>query len=174
MMRTFPLLVILAALFTVHCTADRPLIYGTNFDYDEAANFVRLERYRWQPLPVTSIVDPLNVKRIKRIADEILQSKGFVEVEQEPDFLIATLAVTATRIDNTGGFDEYGLYKEGRLRLTFLQPVGLEILWWGETRVRLQPGLSPQEKDQRIYDAVIEILQHFPPADPAIPDAPTG
>jgi hypothetical protein len=156
--------VAIAGFLAVHCAADRPLIYGTNYDYDETATFSSLMRYRWEPLPKTSVVDPLNVKRIKRVADDILQSKGRIEVQERPDFVIATLAVTSSRIDNTGGFDEYGLYKEGRLRLSFLDPKNGEILWWGETRLRLQPGLQPQEKDRRIFDAVAEILQHFPPA----------
>lgn len=164
--------VLIAALLTLHCAAN-PLIYGTNFDYDETADFLQLQRYRWEPLPVTSIVDPLNVKRIKRIADDRMQAKGLTEVTENPDFLIKTLAVTSSQIDRTGGFEDYGLYKEGRLRFTFLHPANREILWWGETRLRLKPGLTPQEKDQRLYDAVVEILQNFPPAAPASSDRAT-
>jgi hypothetical protein len=68
-----------------------------------------------------------------------------------------------SQIDSTGGPAEYGLYREGTLSLNFLLPASRQVVWWGVTHARVNPGLSPQEKDDLIKDAVDDILKNFPP-----------
>jgi hypothetical protein len=81
-----------------------------------------------------------------------------------PDFLIEPNVDSVSQIDSTGGPAEYGLYREGILSLNFLLPASRQVVWWGVTHARVNPGLNPQEKDQLIKKAVDDILENFPPA----------
>ena len=66
-------------------------------------------------------------------------------------------------MDTTGGPQDYGIYVEALPQLTFIQPASRKVLWRGQTRVRVNPGLTPEQKDALIAEAVAAILQNFPP-----------
>jgi hypothetical protein len=139
------------------------LIYDTNYDYDIDTDFSKLKRYNWLPIPVTNKVDPLNAKRIVAAVDTLLKSRGLAKSPSQPDFLIELTTGMLKKMDTTGGPTEYGIYEEGRLKLNFIGANAEETIWQGETRVRLQPNLKPDEKDKLIYDAVVQVLMNFPP-----------
>ncbi|MFZ0242186.1 MAG: DUF4136 domain-containing protein [Desulfobacterales bacterium] len=147
-----------------HCAPVTPLVYDTNYDYDIRVDFKAMGHYyAWLPLPVTATITPLNAERLKYFVDNSLSLKGYAASQSRPDFLIEPLIDSTSQIDTTGGPAQYGLYREARLDLTFLLPKSRQIIWHGETRVRVNPGLNPQEKDQLIQAAVYEILKNFPP-----------
>jgi hypothetical protein len=139
------------------------LIYDAAYDFDETTDFSRLKRYAWLPLPVTDEIDPLNAKRVKSQVDTRLAARGLMETTQHPDFLIDPLVDSIKKIDTTGGPEEYGIFREGRLRLAFVTPDTRQVFWYSEVRVRLKSGLLPPEKDRLIGDAVDELLRNYPP-----------
>lgn len=155
---------VLTAGLLYHCAPSKPLIYDTTYDYDIRVDFTALKHYAWLPLPVTATITPLNAERVKYYVDHSLSSKDYSVSRGTPDFLIEPLVDSTSQIDTTGGPEEYGLYREARLGLTFLLPASRQVIWRGETRVRVNPGLSPQEKDQLTKAAVEDILKNFPPA----------
>ena len=164
-MKPFRLLLMigLAAGIFFHCSEDKALVYETNYDYDIEADLKKLGRYAWLPLPVTARIDTLNAKRFKAAVDQQLQALGLVETSDQPDFLIETRIGSLKKMDTTGGPQSYGIYVEAQPQLFFLQPDSRQILWWGQTRVRVNPGLTPEQKDLLINEAVAAILNNFPP-----------
>ena len=163
-MKTLRILVMFCLMgFVVSCIPSKGLIYDTNYDYDIDTDFSKLKRYNWLPIPVTTKIDPLNAKRIVAAIDTLLKARGLVKTPDQPDFLIELTTGVLKKMDTTGGPKEYGIYEEGRLKLGFFDANAKEIIWQGETRVRIQPNLKPEEKDKLIYDAVIEVLLNFPP-----------
>ena len=134
-----------------------------SYDYDVHADFTRMLRYKWLPAPATSKLDPLNAKRIVSAVDRNLQSKGLKEDDNRPDFFIAMQTGTLRKMDTTSFGHDYGLYDEGKLNLAFFDAGTNAILWKGETRARIFPNLSPEEKDRLINEAVDSILSYFPP-----------
>ena len=157
------LILLLAASIFFHCSENKELVYQTNFDYDIETDLTKLNRYNWLPLPVTARIDTLNAKRFKASVDMHLQSRGLVETDQQPDFLIETRIGSLKKMDTTGGPQEYGIYVEAQPQLFFLKPDSRQVLWWGQTRVRVNPGLTPEQKEVLIKKAVAAILQNFPP-----------
>jgi hypothetical protein len=149
--------------FVAGCVPSKSLIYDTNYDYDIDTDFSKLKRYNWLPIPVTTKIDPLNAKRIVAAIDTLLKDRDLVKTPDQPDFLIELTTGVLKKMDTTGGPTEYGIYEEGRLKLNFIDANAKEIIWQGETRVRLQPNLKPDEKDKLIYDAVVKVLMNFPP-----------
>ena len=145
------------------CVPSKGLIYGTNFDYDIDADFSKLKRYTWLPLPVTAKFDPLNAKRFKNEIDKNLQARGLVDTQNNPDFLIKGRFTLVKQMDTTSGPADYGIYPEGLLLLVFLNPDTQETIWWGETRLRVKPEMTPIEKEKLVSDSVSAVLGNFPP-----------
>ena len=151
-------------LVPVHCaTTGQDSLYEVSYDYDIESDFNRYSRYKWMPLPVTARTDALDAKRIKFAVDSVLQTKGLTQSSQEPDFLIVTQIDSLRKINTTGWWSEFGFYDEGRLNLVFIDSKSQQIIWKGETRAKIKPNLSPQEKDQLINEAVHNLLNNYPP-----------
>ena len=164
-MKPFRLLLILGLMAGVlfNCADNRPLVYETNYDFDIEADLVNLNRYDWLPLRVTSKIEPLSAKRFKAAVDSYLKTQGLIETSQQPDFLIETRIGSLKKMDTTGGPQSYGIYQEAQPQLFFLEPKSKKVLWWGQTRVRVNPGLTPEQKDALITEAVAAMLKNFPP-----------
>ena len=156
------LILLLTTGLLTSCTP-KPLVYNTTYDFDINAEFTDQKRYAWLPLPITSTVDPLSIERIKYYADANLRSKGLVEVNANPDFVIEAYIGFQSRLDTTGGPKDYGLYREGKLLFTFLKPKTRQLVWRGSSRVRIRPALEPTESDKLIHDVVSAILNNYPP-----------
>lgn len=164
LLRTFFVLC-LAGLIS-SCVPSKGLIYGTNYDYDINADFSKLKRYTWLPLPVTAKFDPLNEKRFKNDIDKNLQSRGLIETPDNPDFLIKGRFTLVKKMDTTSAGSDYGIFQEGILLLVFLNPDTQTTIWWGETRLRVKADMTPIEKDNLVRDSVLSVLENFPPPPP--------
>lgn len=160
--RTLLILALVAGIF-FHCSGNRPLVYETNYDFDIEADLTQLNRYDWLPLPVTAKIDTLDAKRFKAAVDLHLQAQGLVETSRQPDFLIETRIGSLKKMDTTGGPQSYGIYVEAQPQMFFVKPDSRQVLWWGQTKVRVNPGLTPDQKEMLIKQAVAAILQNFPP-----------
>jgi hypothetical protein len=166
-MKSFRLLLILglATGICFHCSQNKEIVYETNYNYDIEADLTQLNRYDWLPLPATAKIDTLDAKRFKAAVDSHLQAQGLAETSRQPDFLIETRIGSLKKMDTTGGPQSYGIYVEAQPQLFFLKPDTRQVLWWGQTHVRVDPGLAPEQKQELINRAVAAILQNFPPPD---------
>ena len=100
------------------------------------------------------------MERIISAVDNQLASRGYRNVTSAPDFQIALFGIALEKLDSWN----YVVYEEGRLKLSFYETQSGELIWWGETRARLKPDSLPEEKEQRVKDAVSRILEKFPPS----------
>lgn len=134
--------------------------------------------------------DTLLRQRIVSAVDGELARRGYRKTPHNPDFL-TTFFFTRQRAWSTsvypyypfyGGFfggpyygywggwyypGYYGTYlreyDEGLLVIDFLDPASRKLLWRGMVRDYLRFQETPETRDLRINEAVVAVLQRFPP-----------
>jgi hypothetical protein len=155
-------------------------------DFDPSADFTKVRTYAWldeqsgvqgdRP-DVTSLLD----RRVRRAVDAELQRKGLAPVGQsEADVLVTYHLGVETKLDvntiNTGyGYGRYpyrgGIatqttvteYQEGTLLIDVIAPKSKQLIWRGSGQSRLRRSSTPEQREQRIDEAVAQILESFPP-----------
>ena len=154
-------------------------------DHDPSANFGALHTYAWRPGPQQGVGDPrfdstLIDKRVRAAVDRVLASKGFRPAAPgtTADFLVGYHAVvrqkTSVQTINRwygyrvgvwrGGPQTYAHdYDEGTLLIDVIDPATMQLLWRGSGTGVVDPQASPEKREQRINDAVDQILAGFPP-----------
>ncbi|MCK6460911.1 MAG: DUF4136 domain-containing protein [Planctomycetes bacterium] len=150
---------------------------STNYDYDMSYDFSKLKTYRWADIPAKSDADPLVVQRVGSAVESGLKAKGYAQAEGAPDFLVATYVGRRTRIQVTdwgygygprghwyggGGVDVYE-YEEGSLIIDIVDAKTRQLAWRGTAIGIVDPSATPEEKTERINDAVARIFEDFPP-----------
>jgi hypothetical protein len=157
-----------------------------NTDFDPSFPFAQLGRYAWLPDPPDHSSHPqlhnsLIDGRVRGSVDRQLAERGFKQVSaEEADFLVNYYLGLETRFDtqtvSSGvGYGRRGWYggahtetrvtqfEEGSLLLDFLDP-DRNLIWRGSARARVREKSSPQQREQRIDEAVQAILERFPPS----------
>jgi hypothetical protein len=157
------------------------------FDYDPEANFDALKTYAWmeRPDPQKSGADPrvynaLLDSRVRAAVDRELGAKGYRNDAQDPDFLVIYHAaidrkVEADAINYYHGYGAAGWYgpgrtdvyireyEEGTLLLDVVRPGGKELMWRGAASSRIDDRASPEERTERVNEAVRQLIEGFPP-----------
>lgn len=152
-------------------------------DYDSAADFRALRTYAWRPerpLPSgdarfdNSLIDA----QVRAAVERVLTAKGYAkEPSARPDFLVGYHAVVKSKtdvqtIDRTYGYRGVGFgdprlhvrtYDEGTLLIDVVDPATMKLLWRGSATGVVREKTAPEKREQRINDAVAEILEKFPP-----------
>jgi hypothetical protein len=155
-------------------------------DYDPAADFSKLRSYAWldersgvqgDRADVTSLLD----RRVRRAVDTELQHKGWRLVSRgEADALVAYHLGVETRLDVNTIHSGYGYgrgayhggvathttvseYQEGTLLVDVIEPESKQLIWRGSGQSRLRRSSTPEQREQRIDEAVAQILESFPP-----------
>ena len=155
-------------------------------DYDPAADFSKLRSYAWldersgvqgDRADVTSLID----RRVRRAVDTELQRKGLRAVGRgEADALVAYHLGVETRLDVNTIHSGYGYgrgvyrggvathttvseYQEGTLLVDVIEPESKQLIWRGSGQSRLRRSSTPEQREQRIDEAVAQILESFPP-----------
>lgn len=180
-MRTIALSLLVSTVTLLACSGVR-----VTTDYDPNADFTRVRTYAWldetsgvqgdRP-DVTSLLD----RRIRRAVDGELQRKGWSGVERaEADALVAYHLGVETKLDvntiDTGyGYGRWGYrggvstqttvteYQEGTLLIDVIDPKSKQLIWRGSGQARIRRSSTPEQREQRIDEAVAEILKSFPP-----------
>ncbi len=156
-----------------------------SYDYDTNADFASLKTFDFMPVPVQSNISTFNVKRIKDAVRNQLESKGYTQTPDNPDFQIAMhlskqektqvkdvtdMGYTYTfgrRInwgDNSGpGRINVYEYEEGTLILEFVDAQSKELIWRGVGMGDVQRYKNLKKKDVRINEDVQKLLKNFPP-----------
>jgi hypothetical protein len=163
----------------VGCAAPLTVTY----DYDTAADFAALKTFNWMPATGNAAADELLVKKIRNTVDAQLQAKGRIVAADNPNFLIAMQLSGKTtyggstgvgvsvgipvgragRISVGGGKSKAHETKEGMLVLDFVDAKTKSLLWRATASAAVSPAGSPEEQQQRINEAITEMLAHFPP-----------
>jgi hypothetical protein len=104
----------------------------------------------------------LTLKRVKRITDEQLGTKGYGVTPGRPDFLIAITGKKDTKADHWKDGDTF-TYEEGTLVLEFLDGKTKEPIWRGKAVGVLDPSPTPEQREKNTNKAVARMLKNFPP-----------
>ncbi len=171
------------ALFLTGCAGPR-----VDWDYDTSAVYTDLKSYAWLDHGKSKNseekgyqLDSLLDKRVRAAIDKELEAKGFHQVnEAQADFLVNYLTSVKTRRDEEHiatsmgyGFNTWGMglrtetrvteYEEGSLVIDMINPESKELFWRGRSKSRVVDGVTPEERTEKINQAVSAILAEFPP-----------
>ena len=150
---------------------------STNFDYDTSYDFSKLKSYRWADIPSRAEANPLIVQRAGAAVEAQLKAKGYVPAEGQPDFLVATHVGRQSKIQVTewgygygpraawyggGGVDVYQ-YEEGSLIVDIVDARTKQLAWRGTATAVIDPDATPEERTERINEAVSKVFEDFPP-----------
>jgi hypothetical protein len=145
-------------------------------DYDHAIDFTKYRTYRWAP---TKMPEPEGLRaaehslleaRIKRAADRELAARAFERREGgATDLLVVFYASRRHRVEI---YPSYAYpprwraarayhYREGTIVLDFVDTRLDQMVWRGWATGVLG---DPEDAEERINEAVVKILQRFPPA----------
>ena len=160
--------------------------------YDSNFDFSSLKHYRWFELPGDVEAEELMIQRLRNAVDQQMETKGFKQSLESPDFLISmqgfkdTAILAATRgtsyqRGNAGGtrgnpsadslrgrqYRQTGyspnVYEEGELTLTLINAANDQPVWEGIATGLIQSNNSPESREKRTQDTIARLLADFPP-----------
>jgi hypothetical protein len=158
--------------------------FSVQSSYDPTASFHALRTYAWRPGPQPSIGDPrvndaLVDTTVRTAVDRDLTAKGYTKTSPDAaDFLLAygagvdfkSSVVIINRSTVSSGGDWVGLrridtadFEQGTVVLTILTPQTAKPIWQGVAAGIFDPTATPEQRTQRITDALDKLLDKFPP-----------
>ena len=155
------LIAVCLVVLTIGCASD-PVIHDVNYDYDVDADFSRFKTYKWVSMPASLRIEDFNRSRIREYVDIELGDKGMRMSEDSPDMYIVMFGGGYKAVDMSKMM-QYEVYTIGRLKLAIYDSDSNREVWWGETKADLFHDMTPEEKDQVTKDAVLRILDYYPP-----------
>ncbi len=150
-------------------------------DHNTKSHFTNLKSFDFIP-----VQDQSNIKLIQEAVRNQLESKGYTQSTDNPDFQISIHLstqektrikdITYSNYDNSFGrrinwgdstdtprIDVYE-YEEGMLILDFTDAQLKELSWRGVARAKVQHYTNPEKHEKRINKAVRKLLKNFPPS----------
>ncbi len=179
------LTVLLLALLVTSCAPASRI----TADYDQSIDFSAYESFDWMR-PPGDIIDPLRAYpavafRIKNAVEDNLEDKGFVKVDEDPDFYVVYHAsvernLSRSYIDTWGyfypryrhypprrryppvyrGFVYVDTYERGTLVIDIVDARTNELAWRGAASGIIG---DPARAREKVVEAVHLILDSFPP-----------
>ena len=171
---------IMAALVVVCSGCSRFTVRSSS---EPGVNFQGLKTYAWKPGAQPSIGDPrvsdtVIDNAVRGAVDRELAAKGFTKAPADSaDLLLAyyagtdfdTSTVAITRSTNAGGgafapwqHVQSVSLEQGTVVLMVFDPQG-KLIWRGMVTGLFDPTATPAKRQQRISDAIHELLESFPP-----------
>jgi hypothetical protein len=169
-------IVTFTAIFFAGCST-----ISVNQDYDPAYDFSKLKTFGFIPITSEAGIDQLNADRLGEALKTNLTAKGFT-LDEKADFGIALFFTKSTKTDiqSTGygygygyGYRGYGgmggstyvnQYDEGTLVIDFIDMAENKLVWRGIGTGVLSDNPSVEERTANINNAVMQILNQFPPS----------
>lgn len=166
----------LAVLLLAGCASVPPVAV----DYDPQADFSSLHSYYLLDPVVSGPISPLEVKRVKRAADEILRQHYMsADNPESADFLVRMqlhsvdkVAVYEDSFALYGGYRYWGFgwrapltvrqYRDNTLVMDVLSPDN-SPLWSGSLRSTADRYDDPAQRQQQLREEVALLLSRFPP-----------
>ena len=182
MQRTTSVLMTLGLGLVVGCSAG----VSVNSDYAPGTDFSKFSTYDWLPDAQTDgsgKADPIADERIRMAIDSNLVSKGLRKVSGGGDLMVGYQITTKDDVSyqtvgsawGAGGWRWGGgmamgsstttAYHTtvGTLVISIFESQGKTMVWHGSGQSDLQKTTDPQERQEKIDDAVDKILGTFPP-----------
>lgn len=72
---------------------------SVSYDYDPSFDFKLVKTYDWLPISEKTEIDELTLKHMKNAINQNLESKGFKNVKENPDILIAIHGAKEKKVD---------------------------------------------------------------------------
>jgi hypothetical protein len=156
-------------------------------DYEHGRDFSSYKSYAWipaKPAPtgLPGLDTPMVQERIHNGVDSALTGKGFAQVAENPDFWVKYQLTAQKKLDVHTDDDDFlytpsgfsvGMpvttvqeYQEGTLVIDVFDAKEKKLVWRGIGQGRLRgegAASDPVKADQRVHDAVAEVLADFPP-----------
>jgi len=148
---------------------------SVNQDYDPKHDFTKFKTWAWAPTPpqADGSSDPLAIssltrERIHRSIEREMALKGYQMVDQAgADFWVQHYAVIEQSVVVEPGYDwghdDVSTYEKGTIIIDVVTPKNKRLVWRGTASDAVDPDLTPKEREDRIQNAVHEILNQFPP-----------
>ncbi len=153
------------------------------YDYDHSASFSAYHTYEWMASKQESTGDKrldnsLVDARIRTAIGAHLRSKGYTApIGGSPDFYVAYHVGVTDMIKESStqryiGDRAHGTYttirdvdsyKEGTLLIDIVDAASKQLVWQASALAEVDPGMTPEERDERIGGIVRAMLSHFPP-----------
>ncbi|WP_190809661.1 DUF4136 domain-containing protein [Flagellimonas sp. S3867] len=171
-MRSFFLIVVCCLL--ISCAGVR-----VSYDYDKATDFSNYTSYNYFS-DVESGLSGLDEKRLTRILDSTLQSKGYILAE-EPDFFINILSSEYRSAPNNavgvgiggGGRNVGGGVSVGlplgtsgiqrQIQFDFVDAQKDALFWQATSESGYRENASPSVREERLRAVVKKVFSKFPP-----------
>lgn len=166
------LLIAVMALLAVSVMSCTNTPVTVNSDYDQNYDFAKLKTFKFLDIPPASGINELDAERLKSAVENVMGGKGYT-VSEEADFGVAMHfgVQEKTQID-TISYGYYGWgpggaqvwqYDEGTLVIDFIDMTKNRLIWRGSGTKILSDNPTIEEKTKNINDAVVKILNQFPP-----------
>ncbi len=145
----------------------------SHFDHDPEAKFDELETFAWRPstVPDRPDADPMQAQ-VRATVVAILKSKGYREVDDDPDFHVAAFGGTkhlqtsmslGYRRWEPGQPRDTFLYEEDSLVIDIIEPKANHLIWQGEAKGALGSRPTPGQRSDMLETAARTLLDRFPP-----------
>lgn len=152
-------------------------------DYDRQVNFNKYKTFAfYKPGIDKAEISDLDIKRILRSIQYELQSRGY-QLSENPDILVSIFTKEVDRVNvynNVGwgwgwygypyagmGYNTISRETEGSLYIDLIDADRKELVWQGKGTGALITNGDLAKKEERIREFVKEILEQFPPVQPA-------
>jgi hypothetical protein len=156
-----------------------------HYDYDVEADFSAFRTYAWIPQPASTgggaeaarQRNTLLDKRVRAAVDAQMATKGFRLDEANPDVLVVYHTGLADKVEVTdwgytyagsywgwAGRDiDVSTYTEGTLIVDLVEAASKELVWRGSAVGTVDPSASPEQREERLNDAVARMFANYPP-----------
>ena len=160
-------------------------------DFDPAADFSKLKTFAWQDPPQgmegwSGRVSQLTHERIRSAIDDTLVARGYAKAAspESADFEVTYRAAVKREIEaypatTSVGYGHYGrggygygygyggteirTYDRGTLVIDVFDPRAKKLMWRGTAKGTVDEDRSPEEREERVREAVAMVLERFPP-----------
>jgi len=152
--------------------------YGIEYshDYDRQEDFAALKTWAWSPTLASDTelsrrISDLNRKRIEAAVESELVRRGYARVDAtSADFRVRYDAAVRERAE-WGSYSSHHdwymgdvyVYDEGTLVVDILRGEDERLIWRGAARTHVEFDETPEERDESVREAVLGILERFPP-----------
>ena len=151
---------------------------NVNIDFDDSYSFSGKSTYAWlETAPERPASGDQVERRVRRSVDASLADRGFRSVPiEQAEFIVAYQASAADqRVYDTYGYGTgrwWGyedtitterVYTEGSLTIDIFDAEKKELVWRGNAVGTVDPGATPDERDELVAKAVANMFDGFPP-----------
>jgi len=151
---------------------------NVNIDFDDSYSFAGKSTYAWlERAPERPESGDQLDRRVRRSVDTNLADRGFRLVPIEQAELIVAYQASAAdqRVYDTYGYGTgrwtgyedttttERVYTEGSLTIDIFDADKKELIWRGNAVETIDPGASPDDRDELVGKAVSDLFDKFPP-----------